>query len=90
MTVAEVIKGSKVTRFQSYRNGNLYYKTDSGFEFVVPQHETGGATFLAEDKTIFFMRWIRQMLNPDQTQHIEHAKLQSVAYWSGAETLATS
>lgn len=59
-SVAEIIKGSKVSRFTHYREGTFYYVTDSGFHFMIPLDDVDGATLLAEDKTIFFMRWIRK------------------------------
>jgi hypothetical protein len=55
--LSDHVKGR--ARFTFYREGNLYYKTDTGLEFPIPIYETHGATFLAEDKSIFFMRWIR-------------------------------
>jgi hypothetical protein len=58
------------TTFQFYKQGNLYYKTDTGFEFFVPLSDTGDASFLNEDKSIFFMRWIRKTLEI-QEQGIE-------------------
>lgn len=62
MTTAEIFKSSKITKFTHYREGNFYYETDSGFSFVVPLEDVTGATLNAEDKTIFFMRWIRKSL----------------------------
>lgn len=49
-------------RFVRYRAGNLWYVTDSGFEFPVPVSDAGEATFLAEDKAPLFMRYIRKHL----------------------------
>lgn len=60
MTTAQIVKGSKVSRFVKYRNGTFWYVTDSGFEFIIQAQEMAGVTLLAEDKTIFFMRWIRK------------------------------
>lgn len=45
--------------FDFYREGKLYYKTDSGFRFTVPVEDTGTGTYLAQDKAIVFMRWLR-------------------------------
>jgi hypothetical protein len=61
MAISDHVKGQ--TRFDFYREGNLYYKTDTGLQFPVPLSDTQGATFLAEDKSIFFMRWIRKHLD---------------------------
>ena len=48
--------------FQFYRKGELFYKTESGFEFRVPCSDTGDGTFLSEDKAMLFMRYIRKEL----------------------------
>jgi hypothetical protein len=61
MTLKELVK-NKTVRFQYYRDGELTYKTEDGFEFQVPISDAGMGTFLAEDKAIFFMRWIRKQL----------------------------
>ena len=57
LTIKDHVKG-QVT-FQFYRDGSLWYKTDSGFQFPVPIEDIGNATFLATDKAILFMRYIR-------------------------------
>jgi hypothetical protein len=48
--------------FTRYRQGNLYYQTEDGFEFPVPLEDIGDATFLAEDKALLLMRYIRKVL----------------------------
>jgi hypothetical protein len=58
----DLVKGQKVY-FQYYRDGELWYQTDNGFLFPVPirdSKETGNATFMASDKAILFMRYIRK------------------------------
>ena len=57
----DMVKDKKV-HFSFYREGELWYKTDDGFEFPVPISDIGNATFLAEDKAILFMRYIRKHL----------------------------
>jgi hypothetical protein len=47
-------------KFQYYREGNLYYETETGILFAVPISDTAEATFLAEDKAILFMRYLRK------------------------------
>jgi hypothetical protein len=61
----ELVKNQKV-RFRFYRKGELHYETDSGFEFVVPVGDTGDGVFLAEDKAIYFMRYIRKQLKDNE------------------------
>ena len=62
MTLTEMVK-DKTVRFVHYRDGELTYRTEDGFEFPVPISDTGTGTFQAEDKAIFFMRWIRKQLD---------------------------
>ena len=46
--------------FLRYFDGDLWYRTDSGFSFPVPVSDAGTATFLATDRAMFFMRYIRK------------------------------
>lgn len=66
MSILNIVKDATAS-FQYYRQGNLYYRTSTGFDFVIPLEDTGDASFLVEDKAIFFMRWIRKQLATDQT-----------------------
>jgi hypothetical protein len=62
MKIIDLVKNQKV-HFDFYRDGEMWYKTDSGFIFPVPIKDTkeiGNATFLRDDKAIFFMRYIRK------------------------------
>jgi len=52
----------KVVRFLYYRDKELWYETEDGFQFPVPINDTGTGTFKAEDKAILFMRWIRKRM----------------------------
>ena len=61
MTLKERVKGKKV-RFQFYRDGELWYATEDGYEFPVPISDTGTGVFQAEDAAIVYMRWIRKHL----------------------------
>ncbi len=58
MDIKEMVVGKKVT-FTRYQNGELWYVTECGFEFPVPISDTGSAAFLATDKAMLFMRWIK-------------------------------
>jgi hypothetical protein len=62
MNLKEMVKDQKRVRFSFYREGELWYNTEDGFEFPVPISDVGNATFLAEDKAILFMRYIRKHL----------------------------
>jgi hypothetical protein len=59
-TIKDCIQGT--VTFQYYRAGELHYKCENGFAFSVPISDTDQAAFKAEDKGIFFMRWIRKFL----------------------------
>jgi hypothetical protein len=61
MNITELVKNKKA-RFIHFREGNFIYETEDGFQFPVPLADVGSATLLAEDKALFFMRWIRQHL----------------------------
>lgn len=60
MNIKDYIKG-EVT-FQYYYDGSLWYKTENDFLFPVPVSDCGTAKFLAKDKGILFMRYIRKHL----------------------------
>jgi hypothetical protein len=68
-TIKDMVKDNKRGRFSFYRDRQLFYQTECGFEFPVPIDDIGNATFLAEDKAILFMRYIRRHLKT-----IEEAK----------------
>jgi len=61
MNIIELVKNKKA-RFVQYREGNFIYETEDGFQFPVPLEEVGSASMLAEDRALFFMRWIRRHL----------------------------
>lgn len=62
MNVKEHVINDQRVRFQFYRDGILYYKTEKGLLFEVPISDTGMGCFNAEDRAILFMRWIRKQL----------------------------
>lgn len=62
VNIKDMVKDGKKVRFSRYRQGHLYYTTEDGFEFPVPLSEAGDATFLAEDKAMLFLRYIRKAL----------------------------
>jgi len=61
-SIKDMVKAGALVHFAFYRKGNLYYTTDCGFVFPVPVSDTGDADFLAKDKAILFMRYIRKEL----------------------------
>lgn len=63
LTVKDMVKDNKQVSFVRYREGELWYRTEDGFEFPVPVADVGGATLLASDKALLFMRYIRKHID---------------------------
>lgn len=59
-SIKEMVNNDKRVTFVRFKEGNLWYQTECGFEFPVPVEDTGTATFLPEDKALLFMRYIRK------------------------------
>ena len=59
-SIKDMVSGDKQVTFVRYRDGELWYVTEDGFEFPVPVADIGNATFLARDKALLFMRYMRQ------------------------------
>lgn len=80
--LGEIVKKGNIAKFSYFRDGNLWYTINynfnevkdeveyySTFDFPIPISDTGTATFLATDKAVFFMRWVRkhiEMINNAQ------------------------
>jgi hypothetical protein len=60
LNIKEMVKGNKQVAFLHYRDGDLWYRHEDGFEFPVPIADVGNATMLASDKAMLFMRYIRK------------------------------
>ena len=63
-TIKELVKDNYVN-FKFYSDGELWYITDCGFEFPVPvdnKEEVGNATFMAREKALLYMRYMRKHL----------------------------
>lgn len=71
--IKEMVKGKKV-KFVHYCLGEMVYQTECGFQFPVPTSDTGNGFFLAEDKAITFMRWIRKEVNRIETEQKQIAE----------------
>jgi hypothetical protein len=68
-TITQLVKSRIETYFVRCENRTLWYRQKywvdgqiEDFEFPVHVVDTDGATFLAEDKPIFFMKWMRKHL----------------------------
>lgn len=71
-TVKEMVKDNKRVKFIHYKQNELWYQTECGFDFPVPISDTGDGVFLADDKAMLFMRYIRkhlEMLVVEQAKH---------------------
>ncbi len=61
-SIKDMVKDNQRVSFLFYRDGQLWYATECGFEFPVPISEAGTATFAAQDRAILFMRYIRRYI----------------------------
>lgn len=64
----DMVKDNKSVTFLRYRKGELIYSTECGFEFPVPVSDTGDGIFLAKDKVMIFMRYIRKHIENIQSE----------------------
>lgn len=60
--ITEMVRDNQKATFQYYRDSDLWYRTETGFEFPVPIADVGTATFNKEEKALLLMRWIRKHL----------------------------
>jgi len=60
LSVKDMVKDGKKVNFKFYRQNELWYTTEDGFEFPVPIDDAGDGVFLNEDKAMLFMRYIRR------------------------------
>jgi hypothetical protein len=71
-SIKDMVSNDRQVAFVRYRDGELWYATDDGFEFPVPIADIGNATFLARDKALLFMRYMRKHLQmieqPDKAE----------------------
>lgn len=72
MNIKDMVKDNKKVKFVFYKQKELWYETECGFQFPVPIEDAGDGVFLVEDKALLFMRYIRQHI-----KMLETAKQQS-------------
>lgn len=58
--IKDMVKDNQKATFICYKQKELWYRTDSGFDFPVPIDDVGDGVFLAVDKAIILMRYIRK------------------------------
>lgn len=66
VNVMEHVRDGQKAKFEFYRNGTLYYKTEKGLLFEVPSSDTGDAVFNTEEKASTMMKWIRTQLEANE------------------------
>lgn len=60
--LTELVASGNTATFVRARRGELIYRIGHGFQFRVPISDMGDGEFLANDKAITFLRWIRKEL----------------------------
>lgn len=73
--VKEMVSNNKKVKFLRYQAKELWYVTECGFEFPIQISDTGDAAFVAEDKALLFMRWIRKHLDEINQARNEQANV---------------
>jgi hypothetical protein len=61
--IKDMVKDNRLVTFVHFKDGELLYRTECGFEFPVPVSDVGTATMLAQDKALLFMRYIRKHMD---------------------------
>lgn len=69
--IKDMVSNQKKVTFVMYRKGELWYRTECGFDFPVPVSDTGDASFMNEDKALLFMRWINQQIKAIKAGQVE-------------------
>lgn len=62
MNIKDLVQPGKTVHFVCYKQKEFWYETDCGFSFPVPLSDTEEGVFLANDKAMLFMRYIRKQL----------------------------
>ena len=64
--IVDLVRDSKKVRFKYYRDKEFWYEHEDGFVFPIALSEVDNpasrATLLAEDKAIYFMRWMKKYI----------------------------
>ena len=62
VVIKEHVNWGQKVHFQYFRDNEFWYKTEQGLLFPISLSEAqaGRATFLACDKAIYYMRWIKR------------------------------
>ena len=70
--LVDLVKDNKKVKFVYFRDNEFWYQTDDGFLFPISLAEAtaGKATFLAEDKAIYFMRWMKKYIEACKKENV--------------------
>jgi hypothetical protein len=61
MKLTEIVAKGKIAHLVRFKNNNLWYITQDGFEFPVPATDISGESeLLPTEPAIALMKWIRQ------------------------------
>lgn len=73
MKISGFVNKYNLVKFEYYREGNFYFsvwyidenerENEGCYLFPVPIDDIGQATINCEDKSVFFMRWIRKAID---------------------------
>ena len=63
LSLKYMVEDNKQVSFVHFKEGELWYRTEDGFDFPVPVADVGNATMLARDKALLFMRYIRRQID---------------------------
>jgi hypothetical protein len=56
MSLEELMKDGKAETFQQYRDGELWYRTASGFDYPTPVTYKGDAAFFVQENALHTVR----------------------------------
>lgn len=84
-SIKDMVAGGKKVTFVHYRQNELWYTTECGFEFPVPIEDIGDATFMASEKAMLLMRYIRKHI-----EFLNKAKAENEATSTNESNASTS
>ncbi len=75
-----MVKDQKKAKFSFYRDRELWYVTECGFEFPVPIKDIGATLFKAEHKAVELMKWIRKQMEMIEAERLLNENMKKVKY----------
>lgn len=62
--LSDLVRDNKKVRFSYFRDNEFWYQHEDGLLFSISLAEAtaGRATFLAEDRAMYFMRWMKRFI----------------------------